>query len=106
MLDETGILQYGQVFIQISVDPKNPKLGTRKLNGPVMITKNPSIVPGDVRMLRAVVPSKDSTHPLNHLVDVVVFPRNGPRPHTDEMAGTTTRELLNCQSDSSIPMSF
>uniref|UniRef100_A0A914ZCK1 RNA-dependent RNA polymerase n=1 Tax=Panagrolaimus superbus TaxID=310955 RepID=A0A914ZCK1_9BILA len=54
VVDETGMLQSGQVFIQYTTNSslKFPsKHADRTIHeGPVMITKNPSIVAGDVRM--------------------------------------------------------
>lgn len=87
VVDETGLLQYGQVFFQYTIDcdVKYPTAETPKCihKGPVMITKNPSVVAGDVRMFEAVdLPA------LHDLVDVIVFPQSGPRPHPDEMAGS------------------
>lgn len=52
------------------------------LTGPVLVTKNPSLHPGDVRKLEAV----DVTA-LHHIKDCIVFPAQGKRPHPDEMAG-------------------
>ncbi|KAL3986130.1 RNA dependent RNA polymerase family protein [Acanthocheilonema viteae] len=87
VLDETGLLQYGQVFVQFTnnVYLKTPPRAAAKtiVKGPVLMTKNPSIVAGDVRVFEAV-----DLPELRHLVDVVVFPQHGPRPHTDEMAGS------------------
>uniref|UniRef100_A0A1I7VZF8 RNA-directed RNA polymerase n=1 Tax=Loa loa TaxID=7209 RepID=A0A1I7VZF8_LOALO len=87
ILDETGLLQYGQVFVQFTnnVSLKTPSKAAAKtiVKGPVLITKNPSIVAGDVRVFEAI-----DLPELRHLVDVVVFPQHGPRPHTDEMAGS------------------
>lgn len=46
------------------------------------MTKSPCHHPGDVRKFFAVdVPE------LHHIVDCIVFPQNGPRPHPNEMAG-------------------
>jgi len=51
-----------------------------------MVTKNPCLSAGDVRILKAI--KRES---LKHHVDVIVFPRNGPRPHPDEMGGRNGR---------------
>ncbi|KAI3468028.1 hypothetical protein Pfo_024691 [Paulownia fortunei] len=94
-LDELGILEHGQCFIQVS----NPSLEdcfvkhgsqfseTKKklqvIKRLVAIAKNPCLHPGDVRILEAVdVPE------LHHLYDCLIFPQNGDRPHTDEASGS------------------
>ncbi|KAH7730752.1 CBN-RRF-3 protein [Aphelenchoides avenae] len=83
VIDESGVLQYGQVFVQYSRSVKQASEDCIVLQGRVMVTKNPCHVPGDIRMLDAVdVPS------LRHLRDVIAFPQYGPRPHPDEMAGS------------------
>lgn len=114
VVDETGQLQYGQVFVQytenINLKTPPPNASKKILRGKgvyqcdgdchlklcyklvrfslgkVLLTKNPCIVAGDVRVFQAVdIPE------LHHLCDVIVFPIHGPRPHPDEMAGTWAR---------------
>jgi RNA-dependent RNA polymerase len=46
------------------------------------VGRNPSLHPGDLRVL-----TPRNVRALHHLVDVVVFPSNGERPHCDEMSG-------------------
>ncbi|KAJ6795188.1 putative RNA-dependent RNA polymerase SHL2 [Iris pallida] len=94
-LDELGVLEQGQCFIQAS----NPSLqncflrhGSRfsgridnkqVIVGTVVFAKNPCLHPGDVRILEAVdVPG------LHHLVDCLVFPQKGERPHSNEASGS------------------
>ena len=94
-LDEIGVLEQGQCFLQ----PSSPSLermfyrhGQRFLATPpkkkvitgfVAIAKNPCLHPGDVRVLEAVdVPG------LRHLVDCLVFPQKGERPHCNEASGS------------------
>ncbi|KFK22402.1 hypothetical protein AALP_AAs59355U000100, partial [Arabis alpina] len=78
-LDETEKLEYGQVVVQYS-DPTRP--GSRyNITGPVVVAKNPCLHPGDVRVLQAVPPLID-------MVDCVVFPQKGLRPHPNECSGS------------------
>lgn len=84
VMDETGILQYGQVFIQISKVVDQPEIEQRRIiTSKIVIMKNPCIHPGDCRAFQGVdIPE------LHHLVDCVVFPMNGPRPHPNELSGS------------------
>ena len=85
VLDETGSLEYGQIFAKLSNVSKDGISNDDYfiLEGEVMVTKFPCLHPGDVRKLIAVnIPA------LGHIKDCLVFPSKGPRPHTDEMAGS------------------
>ncbi|XP_038721190.1 RNA-dependent RNA polymerase 1-like [Tripterygium wilfordii] len=94
-LDETRTLEYGQVFVQFSGanhgqlhSSSHMSGGNRQeqrfiVQGNVFVAKNPCLHPGDVRVLRAVdVPA------LYHMVDCVVFPQKGSRPHPNECSGS------------------
>ncbi|CAF1280075.1 unnamed protein product, partial [Didymodactylos carnosus] len=82
VVDEHRILKPGQVFIQYS-DMNNYRKTTILTNVTVAITKNPCQHPGDLRTFIAVdVPQ------LRHLKDCLVFPQQGQRPHSHEIAGS------------------
>ncbi|XP_010043973.2 probable RNA-dependent RNA polymerase 1 isoform X1 [Eucalyptus grandis] len=96
-LDETRTLEYGQVFVQpsrvrnlqignktmLKSSRNDSTLGTFIFQGKLVVAKNPCLHPGDVRVLKAVdVPS------LHHMVDCIVFPQKGERPHQDECSGS------------------
>ncbi|CAF0936913.1 unnamed protein product [Adineta ricciae] len=92
IVDEYGVLEYGQVFIQYShindeklESPDKPAVVPPKVldNVQVVITKNPCHHPGDLRTFTAV-----DRRELRHLVDVVVFPQKGLRPHPNEISGS------------------
>ncbi|KAJ8648448.1 hypothetical protein MRB53_001471 [Persea americana] len=95
-IDETGTLEYGQVFVNISrverkrfYDDGLDAVGGIELDTPfvlvgkVFVAKNPCLYPGDLRVLFAVdVPA------LHHMVDCIVFPQKGKRPHPNECSGS------------------
>ncbi|CAM4756921.1 unnamed protein product [Rotaria magnacalcarata] len=96
IVDETGILQYGQVFCQytemhtenledLSKGYSNRGRGEVKIVvvGKIVVTKNPCHHPGDLRTFEAVDVPK-----LRHLVDCIVFPQQGERPHPNEISGS------------------
>ncbi|KAI5353374.1 hypothetical protein L3X38_006267 [Prunus dulcis] len=91
-LDETGTMEYGQVFVQCSQrvvfgGNSNSRATSSEDNfiveGNVVVAKNPCLHPGDVRVLRAV-----NVLALHHMVDCVVFPQKGNRPHPNECSGS------------------
>ncbi|KAM6594262.1 hypothetical protein CsatA_001965 [Cannabis sativa] len=94
-LDETGILDYGQIFVRISMTREELQAGDqeffRKVDdetsivlGKVVVTKNPCLHPGDVRVLEAVYSVELEE---KELVDCLIFPQKGDRPHPNECSG-------------------
>ncbi|KAG5225284.1 SILENCING DEFECTIVE family protein [Salix suchowensis] len=94
-LDELGVLEQGQCFIQVSNSSlekcfvkhgakfSETKKNLQVVKGTVVIAKNPCLHPGDVRVLEAV-----DAPGLHHLYDCLVFPQKGERPHTNEASGS------------------
>ncbi|MFS7909401.1 putative RNA-directed RNA polymerase [Helianthus anomalus] len=75
--DELGVLEEdGSKFMET-------KRNLSVIKGNVVIAKNPCLHPGDVRVLKAVNEPR-----LEHLVDCLIFPQKGNRPHTDEASGS------------------
>ena len=78
IIDEYAILEYEQVYIRISNGSNN-----QVITGQVIVTKNPCLHPGDLKVLLAV-----DREELSHLANVIVFPQKGPRPHPNECSGS------------------
>ncbi|GAB4845634.1 RNA-dependent RNA polymerase 2 [Ancistrocladus abbreviatus] len=94
-LDETGILEYGQVFVRLTLTKSELEDGdlsifrevddkTSIIVGKVVVTKNPCLHPGDVRVLDAVY---EVGLEEKGLIDCLIFPQKGKRPHPNECSG-------------------
>lgn len=94
-LDESGVLDYGQVYVRITLTKSELRFRDQKffkkmdeatsvVMGKVVVTRNPCLHPGDVRVLEAVyeiaLDEKDYK-------DCIVFPQKGERPHPNECSG-------------------
>ena len=76
--DLLQVLEYGECFFRPMIHGK-----PQTVCGKVTVAKNPCYLLGGVRVLKAV----DKPH-LEHLVDCIVFPTKGKRPHPSEIAGS------------------
>ena len=83
--DTSGALQYGQCFVRVTSSgvPKS-------IRGQVVVCKSPCYLLGDVRVLEAVdiTDLNEGVEYSKDLVDCIVFPSKGVRPHPDEIAGS------------------
>ena len=79
-MDETGVLQEGEIYCAIHEDR-----GPRLLTGDVVITRSPAMHPGDVQCVKAVDVPPDS--PLKALHNLVAFSRHGERDLPSQLSG-------------------
>lgn len=94
--DPSGKLKHKTVFFQPTIRGQPIILNDTQ----VVVAKNPCYHPGDMRILRCVdVPE------CHHLVDCVVFPTEGRRPHPDEIAGSDLDgdKFFVCWDDDLVP---
>ena len=83
IMDETGCLQEGQIYV---VSEKAPEGGrTELIQRDVIITRSPAMHPGDVQVVDAVSVPDDS--PLKELSNVVVFSQQGARDLPSQLSG-------------------
>ncbi|XP_027203264.2 uncharacterized protein LOC113797127 isoform X1 [Dermatophagoides pteronyssinus] len=86
VIDETNQLESGEIFFQYCQLDQDGQPTDQKIileDEEVMVTKFPCLSLGDVRKFRA-----RNIVGLEHIVDCVVFPAKGQRPHPDEMGGS------------------
>lgn len=90
--DPFGILNPDECFLRVTLDEFGaPKTIT---GADVLISRNPTLHPGDLRKLKAVDYPK-----LCHLTDCVVFSTKGKRPTADLMSGGDL-DGDTCETDS------
>ena len=77
---DKDVNQLPQIFLQITDSKQYNK--TRIIKGVCIVGRNPSLHPGDIRVVQAVDNPK-----LHHLKDVVVFPSKGDKPVPSLLSG-------------------
>lgn len=81
VLDETGTLEYGEVYAHIVENDFD-----YEVEGRVLIFRNPCVLPSDIRVLNAI--KSDSTLRLKDLyTNCLVLPSQGPNSHANECSG-------------------
>ncbi|TYG92043.1 hypothetical protein ES288_A12G311500v1 [Gossypium darwinii] len=105
-LDETGTLNYAELECADQSYFRKVDEETAILIGKVVVTKNPCLHPRDVRVLEAVYEPQLEE---KGLVDCLVFPEKGERPHPNECSGgdldgdqffiSWDKDLIPCQTE-------
>lgn len=84
IMDETGILEEGQIFCIIEEDGE-AKVITRSDDSKVIITRSPALHPGDIQLAKAVTVPADS--PLMQLRNCICFSQKGSRDLPSMLSG-------------------
>jgi len=82
IMDETGVLEEGQVFIIMDDKPGMSKVVT---GGNLIVTRSPALHPGDVQLVNAVSVPDDS--PLMKLSNCICFSQKGERDLPSQLSG-------------------
>ncbi|KAK4549268.1 hypothetical protein LTR36_007727 [Oleoguttula mirabilis] len=83
ILDETGYLREGQVYVVTESGPEGGREVWRKNR--ILITRSPAMHPGDIQLVNAVDVPPGS--PLEKLSNVVVFSQHGARDLPSQLSG-------------------
>jgi hypothetical protein len=86
VIDPYGCLEEGEVFVQFcknvpTVHSKGTSTKKELIEGKIIVSRNPWVHPGDVRILKAVRKSE-----FKDYWNVIVFSSKGERPEQDKMA--------------------
>ena len=84
IMDETGILEEGQIFCIVDVDGR-ARVITGNNGQPVIISRSPALHPGDVQLATAVTVPESS--PLMQLRNCICFSQKGPRDLPSKLSG-------------------
>jgi len=88
VLDEYGILNHGEIYLCISPSNGKDSQDYKIIEiDKVIVTKNPCLYLGDIRVLKAVRNKQTEKH-FKHLINCIVFSSKCPRPHTNEIAAS------------------
>jgi hypothetical protein len=83
IMDETGFLKEGQVYVACDNDHKNNLAAPG--SGVVLVTRSPALHDGDVQMAVNIIPP--ANHPLRALHNCIVFSQHGKRDLPSQLSG-------------------
>lgn len=81
VMDETGLLEEGEIFCVVIEEGVRSVISGSKL----LITRAPALHPGDIQLVKGVIPPIDS--PLMQLANCVVFSQKGQRDLPSQLSG-------------------